>query len=736
LQTAAFEIKGASGAVLDNNNTDLKVHTQRTNGNLAISIPIQGDGGLTYWGNSNEFWLSAANTFTGSTRLLTANTYLNNKLGLQNSTLNYALGDAGILDFRQVGSSGSPNVLGGLSGSRSLNLLRSDRSGAMLASNVISIGNNGQSTTYSGALSGTTASIIKTGTGTLTLTGANSYGGSTTISSGTLALSGSGSIANSTAIAVGTDATFDVSGVTEGWSLGASQTLRGTGTLLGNATVNGIVAPGAPSGTLSVSGNLAFAADSSLASEIDLAGTAQVETATAAGTPTADGSINATVTGADIAGSPVLINVTVLTTDTTDDWAGKVRTALAGDAAITAIYQVGGGGAAITLTRIIPAANDSTLNIALASGSADPGITAATTSADTTVGGLPTGSDVLAVSGALDISAATLNLTASGLTAPAYVIATYGTLTQPFVTVTGLPAGYVVDYAYSGNQIAIKQSSGSDTTPPLWSDGWPLVDTATSSGFSAHAKTNENGSAYYVVLANDASAPSAAQVKAGQDSAGAAAPSKGTLTLTANTEAVSPVTGLAPDTSYDVWFVAEDAVPNLQASPVKIDVTTLATLSPYAEWIGGFSVGGLSGPGDDPDADGKPNFLEFALNSDPATTTSQGKVFVKLATVGGTPNVLTLTVAVRSAAAAFAAEANNQKAVDATDSLSYLIEAANSLADWGNPLVTEVIDAGDLTTIQAGLPSPDPGWSYHSFRSDGDTATDPSDFIRVKVTSP
>jgi autotransporter-associated beta strand protein len=736
LQTAAFEIKGASGAVLDNNNTDLKVHTQRTNGNLAISIPIQGDGGLTYWGVSNEFWLSAANTFTGGTRLLTANTYLNNKLGLQNSTLNYALGDAGILDFRQVGSSASPNVLGGLSGSRSLNLLRSDRSGATLASNVVSIGNNGQSTTYSGVLSGTTASIIKTGTGTLTLTGANSYGGSTTISSGTLALSGTGSITNSSAIAVGTNATFDVSGVTEGWSLGAAQTLRGTGTLLGNATVNGIVAPGAPSGTLSASGNLAFAASSSLATEIDLAGTAQVESATAVGAPTADGSINVTVTAADIAGSPVLINVTVLATDTTDDWAGKVRTALAGNAAITAVYQVGGGGAAITLTRIIPAANDATLNIALASGSADPGITAAATSADTTVGAPPTGSDVLAVTGALDISAATLNLTASGLTAPAYVIATYGSRTGTFTAVNGLPDGYIIDYAYnSGTAIAVKLSTG-DTTPPVWAEGWPLADTATSSGFNVHAKTNENGSAYYVVLANDASTPSAAQVKAGQDSAGAAAPSKGTLTLTANTEVGSPVTGLASNISYDVWFVAEDAVSNLQANPVKVDVATLASLSPFAEWIGGFSVGGLSGPGDDPDADGKPNFLEFALNSDPANAASQGKVFVKLATVGGTPNVLTLSVAVRSAAAAFAAEANNQKAVDATGSLTYLIEAANTLADWGSPLVTEVIDVGDLATIQAGLPAPDPGWSYHSFRTDGNTTTDPSDFIRVKVTSP
>jgi autotransporter-associated beta strand protein len=158
--------------------------------------------------------------------------------------------------------------------------------------------------------------------------------------------------------------------------------------------------------------------------------------------------------------------------------------------------------------------------------------------------------------------------------------------------------------------------------------------------------------------------------------------------------------------------------------------------TPYENWIAGFSVGSLTDPTDDPDRDGKPNFLEFALNSSPADGGSQGKVFTKLATVSGTPNVLTLTIASRSGAA-FAAAANNQQAVVAADSLTYLIEASNTLADWGAPLVEEVTGA-DATAIQATLtpPAPDAGWIYHTFRTDGDAASDASNFIRVKVTSP
>jgi autotransporter-associated beta strand protein len=156
--------------------------------------------------------------------------------------------------------------------------------------------------------------------------------------------------------------------------------------------------------------------------------------------------------------------------------------------------------------------------------------------------------------------------------------------------------------------------------------------------------------------------------------------------------------------------------------------------SPFETWIAGFNVGGLTGPNDDPDFDGVPNLLEFALNSSPASGGSLGKTFTKLATVGGTPGVLTYTLATRNGAV-FAASGNNQQAVVAADSLTYLIEAANDLTDWGGPLVEEVTGA-DAIAIQSGLPAPDAGWTYHTFRTDGDATSDARDFIRAEVTSP
>lgn len=82
-----------------------------------------------------------------------------------------------------------------------------------------------------------TLNVTKEGSGTQTLTGANTYTGNTTISAGALALSGTGSIASTARITVAAGATFDVSGLSSTFVLGAGQTLAGagaTGTLKGN----------------------------------------------------------------------------------------------------------------------------------------------------------------------------------------------------------------------------------------------------------------------------------------------------------------------------------------------------------------------------------------------------------------------------------------------------------------------------------------------------------------------
>jgi autotransporter-associated beta strand protein len=113
---------------------------------------------------------------------------------------------------------------------------------------------------------GTDGGLTCMGTGSWTLTGPNTYNGSTMINSGRLKLSDSGSISNSAGITVAGGATFDVSGVA--FALGGSQILSNstpTATLYGSVdasvgTVSMTYAAGTPAfavgnGTLTLSGS-------------------------------------------------------------------------------------------------------------------------------------------------------------------------------------------------------------------------------------------------------------------------------------------------------------------------------------------------------------------------------------------------------------------------------------------------------------------------------------------------
>ncbi len=111
-----------------------------------------------------------------------------------------------------------------------------------------------------------------------------------------------------------------------------------------------------------------------------------------------------------------------------------------------------------------------------------------------------------------------------------------------------------------------------DTQAPTWTATYPKTANVAKTSFDLVYNMNEAGTAYYVVLANNATAPTAADVKAGTG-----ATIKGSKAITsATTDITSTVSGLTAGTDYDVYVVAEDGTPNLQADPVKIDVTTVA----------------------------------------------------------------------------------------------------------------------------------------------------------------
>ena len=102
----------------------------------------------------------------------------------------------------------------------------------------------------------TDGGLTKNGAGTLTLGSANTYTGTTTINAGTLALGSAASIANSRIISVAGGAVFDVAAVTGGFTLGAAQTLSGSGSVNGAFANNGTIAPGAGIGVLTANNSV------------------------------------------------------------------------------------------------------------------------------------------------------------------------------------------------------------------------------------------------------------------------------------------------------------------------------------------------------------------------------------------------------------------------------------------------------------------------------------------------
>jgi autotransporter-associated beta strand protein len=136
--------------------------------------------------------LIGSNVYIGGTSISGGTLALGNPLALQDSTLETS--GSGSLSFGTLGSA----TFGGLSGPGALNLSNT----ASLAV-ALSAGNNGSSTTYSGALQGA-GSLTKVGSGQLVLSGTgNSYSGWTFVTAGELIVTSAGGIPSGTALSVG-----------------------------------------------------------------------------------------------------------------------------------------------------------------------------------------------------------------------------------------------------------------------------------------------------------------------------------------------------------------------------------------------------------------------------------------------------------------------------------------------------------------------------------------------------
>ena len=168
-------ISGAGGI----NHTGSLTNSGTGAGNVLISSIIGSNvTGVVQDSSTSTLRLTSSNTYSGDTTVQAGTLAIENINALQNSTLDTGSSGSQTVTFH------STNViynLGGLKGSDELNT-------GPGVNNTMRVGSNNQDTLFSGVLSGSGGRLNKVGNGSLRLTGANTYNGSTTISAGTLLL--------------------------------------------------------------------------------------------------------------------------------------------------------------------------------------------------------------------------------------------------------------------------------------------------------------------------------------------------------------------------------------------------------------------------------------------------------------------------------------------------------------------------------------------------------------------
>ncbi|OJU39626.1 MAG: hypothetical protein BGN99_20020, partial [Alphaproteobacteria bacterium 65-37] len=241
----AFDLVTSRAIKLDNGGGTIDTGTFNT----TISQGITGTGSLAKTG-TGTLTLGGANAYTGATAIIAGTLALSGAGSIgQSSSLNLALSGASF-DISGIGSSGT--TIQALSGVNGTTVLLGDKQ--------LTLGSN-TSTIFDGVIAGTNGSLVKQGTGTLTLTGTNTYTGGTTVSAGTLvgtSTSLQGNILNNAAVTFdqASNGTYagDMSGTGSLTKAGAGTlTLSGTNTYSGGTTVSAGTLVGT---TISLQGNI------------------------------------------------------------------------------------------------------------------------------------------------------------------------------------------------------------------------------------------------------------------------------------------------------------------------------------------------------------------------------------------------------------------------------------------------------------------------------------------------
>ncbi|MFH0295770.1 autotransporter domain-containing protein [Bradyrhizobium sp. 31Argb] len=210
-----------------------------TNGfNTTFSGTFGGTGGLTKTG-AGMLTVAGAGSYVGPT-LVNAGTLQAGAANVLSPNSAYTVAGGTTLDLNSFNQ-----TIGSLAGAGQV----------ALGSAALTAGNDNTSTVFSGAITGS-GGLVKSGSGTFSLTGASTYTGPTNVNAGVLGVDGS---------------------LISPVSVNAGGMLVGNGTIGGlSAASGGVVAPGHSIGTLNVAGNVSFAPGSTYVAELNPTGQADL----------------------------------------------------------------------------------------------------------------------------------------------------------------------------------------------------------------------------------------------------------------------------------------------------------------------------------------------------------------------------------------------------------------------------------------------------------------------------
>nr|MBA3936178.1 autotransporter-associated beta strand repeat-containing protein [Planctomycetota bacterium] len=198
-----------------------------------LSGVISGTGAVTKAG-AGTMTLSGVNTYTGATTV-SVGTLTNGAAGVIADTSAVTVASGATWNLASFNE-----TVGSLAGAGNITL----------GSATLTCGGDATSTTLSGVISGTGA-VAKAGAGTWTLSGANTYTGTTTVSVGTVANGAAGVIADTSAVTVASGATWNLANFNEtvGSLAGAGSVTLGSATLTCGGDATSTTLSGVISGT-------------------------------------------------------------------------------------------------------------------------------------------------------------------------------------------------------------------------------------------------------------------------------------------------------------------------------------------------------------------------------------------------------------------------------------------------------------------------------------------------------